>query len=145
MTKKESVIIVFTALATLSTFFNGIFQNNQNDLQNNLFIKIGNVAAHNSNLSANSAEIILQKGILEWCYNNNRNDCGSSDILMREAVLGRDAIRANDIDAVTDFNEFIKTYSQKSNLNNIKITVSNFITFLFLISTIFITVKKEKH
>ncbi len=135
---KEVLITSLIVFATLFQFFHDSLQGDIENLKDVVFDRSIAVVSGAAALAANSADILLQRDLLEVCKANDLNLCGSSELLLKEDVLVRDKIRSFAYEAPEHLQTALKDYEKRVDENRWPLLFTSLFFYIFLGSVIFI-------
>ena len=136
--QKEFLVSLFVILGTISQFISLSSQQKIDDSKDLVFDKSIAVASSVSALASNSADIILQKDLLEMCQKNKLEVCGSSEFFLQQNISIRDSIRAYAYESPENLKEAVTDYNNVTRKNRLLILLTNLFFYVFMVLAILV-------
>lgn len=140
---KASIISLLIILATILQFAHESIQQKLIESKDAVFNRSIEVVTGAAALASNSADILLQRDLIQTCYANNLKICGSSEFLLKENVLVRDGIRAYAYEAPKHLEAAQRDYNALVSRYNLILLVTSVLFYIFLILAIFLSFIKS--
>lgn len=135
---KEILTTILVVIATIIQFHNSVIQQIIVDSKDNVFDKSINVASGASSLAANSANISLQRELIEVCRANHRTDCGTSEFLLNQEVQAREGIRAFALLSYESLEKAVEQHKMITEQNKPSLEFTRKAFYFFMICAVFI-------
>ncbi len=133
---KEIIVTSLIILATISQFTHNVVSQKIDSAKDLIFDREIGVVSGAAALAANSADIILQRDLLQSCKTNNLNICGGAEVLLNQAAMVHDSIRASAYESPEYLKEAIKNYDDIASESRLMFFLTSILFYIFMISAI---------